>query len=68
MANKVLKVDKDKYIHPTNAQICTYYMGKEKFTSLRGLESRSGISRGTLTKLFSKENSFIINNTTFRKE
>ena len=60
--------DKDKYIYPTNAQISTYYMGKEKFTSLRGLESRSGISRGTLTKLFSKENSFIINNTTFRKE
>jgi hypothetical protein len=60
--------DKDKYIYPINAQISTYYMDKEKFTSLRGLEARSGISRKVLTKLFSKENNFIINNITFRKE
>jgi hypothetical protein len=43
-------------------------MDKEKFTSLRGLEARSGISRGTLSKLFNKENNFTINNMTFRKE
>ena len=60
--------DKDKYIYPTNAQISTYYMDKEKFTSLRGLESSSGISRKVLSKLFNKENNFTINNTTFRKE
>lgn len=60
--------NKDKYIYPINAQISTYYMDKEKFTSLRGLEARSGISRKVLTKLFSEENNFIINNITFRKE
>ena len=60
--------DKDKYVYPINAQISTYYMDKEKFTSLRGLEARSGISRGTLSKLFNKENNFTINNITFRKE
>jgi hypothetical protein len=43
-------------------------MDKEKFTSLRGLEARSGISRKVLSKLFNKENNFIINNITFRKE
>ena len=60
--------NKDKYVYPINAQISTYYINKEKFTSLRGLEARTGISRNALSKLFSKKNSFTINNITFRKE